>query len=334
MIGLGVESSCDETSIAVVEDGVRELANVVYSQTKEHAPFRGVVPEIASRAHLEKLNFLFEEAVEKAGTRQFDYVSVTSRPGLMGPLMMGAQFAKMLSLVTRIPVIPVDHLEAHFYASCLEGRRHEYPFLGLLLSGGNSALYQVDGPGKMTVLVETMDDACGEAFDKTATVLGLGYPGGPAIEKAATSYAGSEAPLFRKLLREMGPDELGLSFSGIKTAVLRTDRVNVETARICRDFQDTIFELVERNVERALAQTGLQTLVASGGVLANGTLRKRLTALCQRLGTRFVYPERRFLCTDNAGMVASLGFFHQEARGLDFPVSSTSGYHAHSASPL
>lgn len=369
MLGLGIESSCDETSVAIVADGRRSLANVIFSQIEAHAPFRGVVPEIASRAHLEKINHLYEEALARAAINatDLDYVAVTVCPGLIGSLMVGAQFAKCLALVHRLPVVLVDHLEAHLYAPCLDvpentragndagpgdaGYQPSYPFLGLLLSGGNSAIYRVDGPGRMTLLGDTMDDACGEAFDKIATLLDLPYPGGPHIEAAAREYdaqpetdpfagfpghAGDPTLgkagvcMFPRLLRNLPADQLAFSFSGIKTAVARASRNGVAPGRICRDFQHTAFELVERNLRRAVKRTGISRIVASGGVLANSFLRARLAGLRPELeaqGGWLVWPEQKFLCTDNAGMIAAAGYYLRETAGfrtdrLDFGVAS------------
>lgn len=347
MIGLGIETSCDETSVAVVRGGREILSNVIYSQIKEHELFRGVVPEIASRAHLEKINHVFAQAMAEAGLgpERLDYVAVTNRPGLVGSLMIGAQLARSLHLVHGLPLVPVDHVEAHLYAHSLEDKPLEYPFLGLLLSGGNSSVYLVRAPGDLEVLADTMDDALGEAFDKTAAILGLSYPGGPAIEKAATAWEaggreraareGAEAegagpadaapPLFRPLLKNKRAGDLAFSFSGIKTAVLRAARAGEEPGRICRDFQDTVFELVERVLEGVVRKTGVRRVVASGGVLANRTLRWRLEARAAAAGFSLAYPESLRLCTDNGAMIGALGYhlFHAGIRaGLDFSVSS------------
>lgn len=337
MLGLGIESSCDETSVAVVRDGCEPLANVIFSQIEAHARFRGVVPEIASRAHLEKLNFIYAEALAQSGARpqDLDYVSVSVRPGLTGSLMIGAALAKSLALCYELPVILADHLIAHMYAPCLEGWRPEYPFLGLLLSGGNSAVYRVETPTRMIALGDTRDDACGEAFDKIASILGLGYPGGPAIEACAEEWAARQTPpprwtettsLFPRLLRNLPGDRIAFSYSGVKTAAARAFREGQAAGRICFDFQHVAFELAERNLRRAAAQTGLRTIVASGGVLANGFLRRRLDALAEREGLRIVYPQKRFHCTDNAGMVAAAGYYLRgtelETRRLDFAVDS------------
>ncbi len=328
MIGIGIESSCDETSIAIVKDG-RILSNQIYSQIKEHTPFLGVVPEIASRSHLLKINELYDRAIAEAGCdpASLDYVAVTTRPGLVGSLMIGAQFARCLHLVHGLPIVPVDHVEAHFYAGFLErGERPSYPFLGLLLSGGNSAVFRVEGPGQMQIIGNTRDDALGEAFDKAASILGLGYPGGPQIEKAASRYSPAEKErLFPAILKDLPPEEISFSFSGIKTAVLLAARRNEPAEKIAFHFQDVAFELVERMLLRALRQQGLKHIEASGGVLANGTLRRRLDLFAEKYNTSLSYPVSRALCTDNAAMVASLGGYLFEAGVRDdvrFPVSS------------
>ena len=329
MLGIGIETSCDETSAAIVKNGVESLANVVYSQISEHAPYRGVVPEIASRSHLEKINFVCREAFERAeiSPQDLDYIAVTHRPGLIGSLMIGAQFARCLSLVFNIPIIAVNHLEAHFYAAALESSSMEYPFLGLLLSGGNSVLYRVEGLNVMEVLADTRDDALGEAFDKAAAILDLPYPGGPSIEKKAEEFSPEAVhqSLFPRLLKNLPGDEVGFSFSGIKTAVLRAFRDGQDTARIAFDFQNTVFELVERMLLRGVRLSGIRRVIASGGVLANGALRHRLRRIEAENGLSVTFPDSRLLCTDNGGMVAALGYA-LSSRGdktpLDFSVSS------------
>ncbi|MBL8019702.1 MAG: tRNA (adenosine(37)-N6)-threonylcarbamoyltransferase complex transferase subunit TsaD [Leptospirales bacterium] len=311
MIGLGIETSCDETSISVVEDGRRILSCVVYSQIQEHAKYGGVVPEIASRAHLEKINAVFAEAMAVARVKPGDlgYCAVTNRPGLTGSLMIGGMFAQCLNLTHSVPLVTIDHLEAHFYAVVLnEGEgEFEFPFLGLLLSGGNSALFVVRGPEQMEKIADTLDDACGEAFDKTAAILGLGYPGGPLVEKAALSFTSNEPSIFAPLLRD--EKNLAFSFSGIKTAVIRAKQNGHQNERICRDFQNTAFELVERMLLRAIEQTGLRRVVASGGVLANSTLRNRLTKVASDRKIALRIPGTKLLCTDNGAMVAAAGYF-------------------------
>lgn len=330
ILGLGIETSCDETSVAVIENGCRILSNEIYSQIQEHAPFHGVVPEIASRSHLLKINPVYEAAIRTAGIKpeDLDYCAVTSRPGLTGSLMIGSQLARCLNMVHGVDLVTVDHIEAHMYAVFLEGKEPQYPFLGLLLSGGNSAIFRVEGPGQLELLGTTMDDALGEAFDKAASVLDLPYPGGPYVEKEARQYAAehpsvtSEPPLFPRILRDFPSDQIAFSFSGIKTAVLQAARKGEERGRICYHFQKTSFELVTRMLDRAVAKTGLRTVVASGGVLASSSLRETLQS-----GWRYaiLYPEDRKLCTDNAAMIGALGYrlWQQGVRdGLDFAVSS------------
>ena len=333
VLGIGIETSCDETSVAVVRDGREILSNVIYSQVKEHARFRGVVPEIASRAHLEKINPVYAAAMSEAGItpEELDYIAVTNRPGLVGSLMIGAQLARGLALVHDKPIVAVDHVEAHLYAHTLEGGALEYPFLGLLLSGGNSSVYLVHGPGKLEILADTMDDALGEAFDKTSAILGLAYPGGPVIERTATEYGqrpdavSADDPLFAPLLKGKRAGEIAFSFSGIKTAVLRASQAGQDPGRVCRDFQATVFELVERVTRRSVAASGIRRVVASGGVLANRTLRGRLERLAEAEDFQLSYPQSLRLCTDNGAMIAALGY-HLHRGGvtaeLDFGVSS------------
>ncbi len=310
MIGLGIETSCDETSVAVVEDGLVQKSCVIYSQIKEHARFGGVVPEIASRSHLERINDVFAEALAQAGVRpaDLDYCAVTNRPGLVGSLMIGGILAKSIHFTQGTPLVTCDHLEGHFYAAALDaGRPLDYPFLGLLLSGGNSAIFIVRGPGDLEQIADTTDDALGEAFDKAASVLGLSYPGGPSVEACAGGSVDQGPPIFARLLRD--EHGLGFSFSGIKTAVIRAHRLGEKPERICRDFQTVCFELVTRMLKRAVEKTGIRRVVASGGVLANASLRASLEVCAEKERFELRYPEKRVLCTDNGAMIASLGYF-------------------------
>lgn len=338
LLGLGIESSCDETSIAVVRDGREILSNVIYSQIAEHAPFRGVVPEIASRSHLLKINGVLERALAEAGLEDassLDYVAVTNRPGLVGSLMIGAQMARAIHLVFGTPIVTVDHVEAHFYAGFVErAETPTFPFLGLLLSGGNSALFRVEGLERLVCIGDTRDDALGEAFDKAASILELGYPGGPLVEQAAArgaakgaadSAVGSRPSLFTPLLKDLPPDQISFSFSGIKTAVMLAARRGEPVERIAHDFQETAFELVTRMLHRGVQNEGIRRIHASGGVLANGALRNALDTLAARDGLELHYPRSRQLCTDNGAMVSALGY-HLFRAGrfapLDFPVAS------------
>lgn len=332
MIGLGIESSCDETSIGIVRDGRSLVTLKLFSQIETHAKFRGVVPEIASRAHLEKINLLLEEALSesKISLNELSYVSVTNRPGLLGSLMIGAQLARCISLAKKIPIVPVDHLEAHLNTVQLEEKFPGFPYLGLLLSGGNSSIFIVRDYSDMELIGDTMDDALGEAFDKVSSLLELPYPGGPNIEKRANLYHPdkNEKPLFPDLLKDMPTDKIQFSYSGIKTSVMYYLKKAViseaEMNRVCYHFQETAFRLVERNVKKAVKLSGIKTVVASGGVLANNTLRQKLNTLAIKNKLKIFYPEKKILCTDNGAMVASLGFFlfqKGKTEGIDFKVS-------------
>ncbi|MEM7180433.1 MAG: tRNA (adenosine(37)-N6)-threonylcarbamoyltransferase complex transferase subunit TsaD [Spirochaetota bacterium] len=332
MIGVGIESTCDETSIGITREGDTLLSLKLYSQIELHKKYRGVVPEIASRAHLEKINLLLEEAIQEAGVGFADlaYVSVSAYPGLMGALIIGAQMARCLAMALGIPVVPVDHLEAHMAAIRLEGQRPEFPYLGVLLSGGNSAVYIVHGFGKMEVVGDTMDDALGEAFDKVAALLDLSYPGGPPVEEQAKQYlpASDEKQLFPELLRDLPRNEVKFSYSGLKTSVLYYTKKNDISAKqipkICYHFQNTAFQLVEKNLKRAVAITGVKRIVAAGGVLANQTLRDRLHDFSLQKGWDLFTPIKRILCTDNGAMVACLGYHLLQlgkSASLDFRVS-------------
>ncbi|MCB1158781.1 MAG: tRNA (adenosine(37)-N6)-threonylcarbamoyltransferase complex transferase subunit TsaD, partial [Leptospiraceae bacterium] len=247
-----------------------------------------------------------------------------------GSLMIGAQFARCLSLVHSIPIITVDHLEAHLAAIYLENKEPLFPFLGVLLSGGNSSIYLVKNFGEMDLLGDTMDDALGEAFDKVSMILGLSYPGGPEIERRAGEYVplNDEKRLFPELLKDLPVNKIQFSYSGIKTGVLYYSRkVSLkerEISKICYHFQNTAFQLVEKNIKRAVKKTGIRRVVAAGGVLANDTLKARLKKLAGKENIQISYPERKVLCTDNGAMVASLGYYlfqKQKIDKIDFKVS-------------
>lgn len=277
VIGLGLESSCDETSASIVKDGSIILSNRIFSQIELHREFSGVVPEIASRSHLETINNLIDSALKESGTdfSDLDYVAATNRPGLIGSLMIGLQSAKTISFTLGIPLIAVNHLEAHLYAPFLEGENLQYPFMGLLISGGNTALYRVNGPGEMELIGKTVDDAVGEAFDKISKYLGLGYPGGPVIEKLAGT-AVQKKNFFPKLMTD--PGDIRFSYSGLKTAVINHIKNNPEadTAEIVYSFQESALELLVRRLFSTARDLGIKRLVVAGGVAANGRLRELL----------------------------------------------------------
>lgn len=329
--GLGIESSCDETSIAIVRDGKELIALKVYSQIDTHSPYRGVVPEIASRAHLEKINSLLSVCMAEAqiSFSSIQYIAVTGYPGLVGSLMIGAQLARCISLVHSIPIVLVNHLEAHLAVIGLERELPAFPWLGVLLSGGNSSIYIYKGFGDMELLADTRDDSLGEAFDKVSAILDLPYPGGPSIEKKALSYErpkGEKNP-FPKLLKEDGPDLIRFSYSGLKTAVLyylKSLQGNPPIEKISYYFQKTAFELVVRNIGKAIETTKIGTVVAAGGVLANETLRSLLLTESQTRPFQLYFPQKKIYCTDNGAMVACLGYHlwkEKKIVGLDFKVS-------------
>lgn len=333
MIGLGIETSCDETSIAIIKDGVEILSNVVYSQIDEHKKFYGVVPEIASRSHLIKINNVYDEAIKKSkiDIKEIDYIAVTTRPGLIGSLMIGAQFAKILNSIYNIPIMNVDHIEAHFYANFLDRKESpQYSFLGLLLSGGNTAIYQIDGLNDLKLIGNTQDDAIGEAFDKAASILQLGYPGGPIIEKYANQYVPQENHnYFSKILKDS--KDISFSYSGIKTALLYLlhENKNIDIHKICYDYMNTCFELIIRMLKRAIIKTNIKTIEAGGGVLANETLRKMLDTLSDEMNVKIHYPSKKILCTDNAAMIATLGYYYfinGYKTDIDFSVYSNSNF--------
>lgn len=327
MIGLGIESSCDETSVALVRDGREIIADLTFSQIEMHAPYQGIVPEMASRAHMEKFPYLLKEAFSKSGLSlsNLDYVAVTMRPGLVGSLLTGFVAAKTVAALSGAPIVPIHHLEAHLYAVYLEEKKIEYPSLGYLISGGNSALYEIVGLGKLKKLADTVDDAAGEALDKAASLLGLSYPGGPSIEKAARKAADKESekslqkanPLPR-IMKRQGPEKFMFSFSGLKTALLVYLQKNPlgdeeQVHRIAYWFQERLVEHLADNLRKVLAvHPELRQVVVAGGVSANSKLRNTLETICAEHKTEFLVP-RPALCTDNAAMVAALGFQYFEA---------------------
>jgi len=314
---LGIETSCDETAAAVVADDRRALSSVVASQVPLHRKFGGVVPEIASRAHLEALLPVVEQALEDAGVShdELDGIAVTVRPGLIGSLLVGVSFAKVLAFLWQKPLLPVDHLLAHVHACFFSCAGLGPPVVALVISGGHTSLFRVDEMTSVQRLGATTDDAAGEAFDKVASILGLGYPGGPAVERAARGGRPGSVQFPRTLL---GEESLDFSFSGIKTAVLyhcfgqnaaeagRRRLPDEEVARVAWAFQEAVVDVVVEKCLRALVQTGLSRLAVSGGVAANGRLRERLQQMTDREGWRVFFPPKQ-LCTDNAVMVAALG---------------------------
>ncbi len=306
---LGIESSCDECSAAVVEDGRRVLSNVVLSQVDFHRPYYGVVPEIASRKHVEWIRAVVEDALANASVteKQVEAVAVTFRPGLIGSLLVGLSYAKGLAWSLGLPLVGVDHILAHLYAPQLE-REIEYPFLGLLVSGGHTIIARVDRYDQIEVLGTTIDDAVGEAFDKVAKFYDLGFPGGVAIDRLAQR---GEARAFRFPWPSLhkGDHPFDVSYSGLKTAVVnqleqfRDPRYPGTPENIAASFQKAAVDILVDRLLKAVRHTGLTTIVAGGGVAANSYLRRRLAG---EQGLRVIFPSLK-LCTDNAAMVAGLG---------------------------
>jgi len=309
MLVLGIESSCDETGIALYDTENGLLAHALHSQVAMHAEYGGVVPELASRDHIRRVLPLTEQVFTQAGrTRQdIDAIAYTQGPGLAGALLVGSSIAEALAFALDVPAIGVHHLEGHLLAPLLEADPPAFPFVALLVSGGHTQLMRVSGIGEYALLGDTLDDAAGEAFDKTAKLLGLGYPGGPAVSRLAEQGRPGRYALPRPML---GSGNLDFSFSGLKTAVLTafngSDRSDEAKADIARAFQDAVAEVLTAKCMAALATTGLQRLVVSGGVGANKQLRASLNAACARRGCEVFYPRLEF-CTDNGAMIAYAG---------------------------
>jgi len=313
---LGMESSCDETSAAVVEmgDGIRAIrSNIVASQIEVHRLYGGVVPEIASRAHIEAVSGITYRALEEAGitVSQLGAVAVTAYPGLIGALLVGVNFAKSLAFAHRIPLVAVNHIRGHVAAAYLTHPDLKPPFLALVVSGGHTSLFRVDGYNDYTEIGSTRDDAAGEAFDKIGRVIGMPYPGGAALDRLASEGDPTAISLPSPAL--VG-DTLDLSFSGIKTATLnylngmQQRGQNVNRADVAASFTCKIVSALTLRAEQAMERTGLNTLVLAGGVAANSHLRASLEALCRQRGATLAMPEKG-LCGDNGAMVGAAGYF-------------------------
>ncbi|TWT95323.1 tRNA N6-adenosine threonylcarbamoyltransferase [Botrimarina colliarenosi] len=311
---LCIESTCDETAAAVVTDSLEVLGSVVASQNALHERFGGVVPEIASRAHVERILPVIDETLRQAGVTlaDLDGVAVANQPGLVGSLLVGVCAAKALCVATGLPLIAINHLQAHIYACKIASGEEVFPCVGLIVSGGHSNLYRCDGPTDFTPLGGTIDDAAGEAFDKVGSLLGLPFPGGPAVSRAAANGDPKSIRFPRPLLDDN--TRLAFSFSGLKTAVRYEiagpggDPATVElseqrVADIAASFQEAVVECLVGKAEMALRQTGFNTLCVGGGVAANGRLREGLEASAARHGRRLYIPPMS-LCTDNAVMGA------------------------------
>ena len=318
---LGIETSCDETAAAVVANGHEVLSNVVSSQIDIHAKYGGVVPEVASRAHVENMTPVVEQAMADAGVSPDDLsaIACTVGPGLIGSLLIGVSSAKSLALVWDKPFVAVNHLEAHLYSSFLEDPNLAMPVVVLLVSGGHTMLILMEGHGQYRLLGQTLDDAAGEAYDKVARYLGLGYPGGPIIDKMAADGD----PKAVKFPRAMIKDGYDFSFSGLKTSVVNYVRKNpdVADADIAASFQEAVVEVLITKARRAVTEHGATGLCLAGGVAANSALRARAVEVAEEDGITAFVPSRS-MCTDNAAMIAAAGWWRFHSDG---PASLNQG---------
>lgn len=323
MLVLGFESSCDETGVALYDTQHGLLSHALHSQVAMHAEFGGVVPELASRDHIRRALPLTEIALKQANKTlaDIDGIAYTQGPGLAGALLVGTSIAQSLAFALEIPSVGVHHLEGHLLAPLLEENPPQFPFVALLVSGGHSQLMRVDGIGQYELLGDTLDDAAGEAFDKTAKLLGLGYPGGPALAKLASlSHSNDDNRPFKLPRPMLNSGDLNFSFSGLKTAVLTlannhqplTDSIKAD---IAWEFQEAVTEILTTKCMSALRETGLDNLVVSGGVGANTKLREKLNAATKRKLCKVSYPRLEF-CTDNGAMIAFAGAMRLEAMRL------------------
>ncbi|AFH94734.1 TPA: tRNA (adenosine(37)-N6)-threonylcarbamoyltransferase complex transferase subunit TsaD [Providencia stuartii] len=306
---LGIETSCDETGIAIYDDKAGLLANQLYSQIKVHADYGGVVPELASRDHIRKTVPLIQAALKQANltSADIDAVAYTAGPGLVGALMVGATVGRSLAFAWGVPAVAVHHMEGHLLAPMLEEKSPEFPFVALLVSGGHTQLISVTGIGEYELLGESIDDAAGEAFDKTAKLLGLDYPGGPVLSRMAQQGTEGRFVFPRPMTDRPGLD---FSFSGLKTFAANTIRENADDeqtrADIARAFEDAVVDTLAIKCKRALEQTGFKRLVMAGGVSANRTLRAKMEEVLKQRGGEVFYARPEF-CTDNGAMIALAG---------------------------
>ena len=334
MLILGFESSCDETGIALYDTEYGLLAHALHSQVAMHAEYGGVVPELASRDHIRRALPLTADVLQQAGKtlQDIDGIAYTQGPGLSGALLVGTSIAQALAFALNIPTVAVHHLEGHLLAPLLEANPPAFPFVALLVSGGHTQLMRVTGIGDYELLGDTLDDAAGEAFDKTAKLLGLGYPGGPAVAKLA--IAGQ--PRFKLPRPLINSGDLNFSFSGLKTAVLTLannhDDATQTKADIAYEFQEAVTEILTLKCMSALRQTGLDNLVVSGGVGANSRLRERLNAATKKRMCKVHYPRLEF-CTDNGAMIAFAGAMRFKAMALNHNTNLTPDNYRFSVKP-
>ena len=311
MIILGIESSCDETSVAVVVDGKKVLSNVIYTQIEIHKLYGGVVPEVASRRHIEKITFVIDEALKEAGItyQDIDKIAVTAEPGLIGSLMVGINAAKTIGLVYNKPVIMVNHIHGHIYANYLESD-FSFPLLALVVSGGHTELVLMKDHYEFELLGETLDDAVGEAYDKVARVVEVGYPGGPILDKMASmGEATYQLPRVK-----LGKDSYDFSFSGLKSAVINLHHKAMEKGEtlnynnLATSFQNAVVDVLCMKTVKAAKEFNVNQVIIAGGVAANKGLRKRMQEEMDNLGIKLTVPNFKY-CTDNAAMIAVAGYF-------------------------
>lgn len=313
-ISLAIETSCDETSAAILKNGRTVLSNVIYSQIDIHEKFGGVVPEIASRNHVEKISGIIDEALEVAGVgfTDLDFISTTYGPGLVGALLVGMSTAKALAYSLDIPLVPVNHIEGHICANFIESQSLEPPFVCLVVSGGHTHLVHVKDYATYEVMGKTRDDAAGEAYDKVARTLGLGYPGGPLIDKQAKLGDPKAIPFPRTYLEK---ESLDFSFSGLKSAVLnylngcKMKNIEIDIPNVAASFQEAVVEVLVNKMESAAKMAGVSKIALAGGVAANSRLREAIQEMAQNNQFEFYSPSL-ILCTDNAAMIGCAGYFN------------------------
>ncbi|MFP3153477.1 tRNA (adenosine(37)-N6)-threonylcarbamoyltransferase complex transferase subunit TsaD [Lachnospiraceae bacterium ZAX-1] len=310
---LAIESSCDETAAAVVKNGRDVLSNIISSQIELHKPYGGVVPELASRKHIEKINQVIEEALvtAKQTLDDMDAIAVTYGPGLVGALLVGVAEAKAISYAKKKPLIGVHHIEGHISANFIENKELEPPFLCLIVSGGHTHLVKVNDYGTYEIIGRTRDDAAGEAFDKVARAIGLGYPGGPKIEQLAKEGNPDEIPFPKAKIAEHPYD---FSFSGVKSAVLnyingcKMKNIQYNVADIAASFQSVVIQVLVEHAMMAMEEFGMKKFAIAGGVAANMTLRNAMKEVCEKNKIQFFYPSP-ILCTDNAAMIGAAAYY-------------------------
>ena len=321
---LAIESSCDETSVSIIADGKEEIATVVLSQMDTHANFGGVVPEVASRMHIENITMVLEECLKKANMtiEQIDAIAITYGPGLIGSLLIGLQAAKTLSYLYQKPLIPVHHIAGHIYANNLV-KPLEFPLIALVVSGGHTDIIYMEKDYSFERIGGTLDDAVGEAYDKVARVLGLNYPGGPLVDKLAHTVTDTYP-----LPIPLDHDSYNFSFSGIKSAVInlvhnekqRGNEINIEN--LACSFQNRVVEILTKKTMRALKEKNVKHLIVAGGVAANKGLRERFTKLCEEENIELTVPVMKY-CTDNAAMIGAAGYFaYKEGRRANIDLNS------------